>query len=154
MLKFRSMTNERDAVGKLLPEEERMTGFGKFMRRTSLDELPQMLNVLKGDMTLVGPRPLPTEYTSRYDERQALRLCVKPGLTGWCQVLYHGGDRKWEEKLDQDAFYVEHRSLRLDARILSMTAAALLRRFLRNQSGLSTSRAFLVGAKSDREHTP
>jgi lipopolysaccharide/colanic/teichoic acid biosynthesis glycosyltransferase len=106
LAKFRSMTNATAADGSLLPDAERLGAFGRFLRRTSLDELPQLFNVLAGDMSLVGPRPLPVRYVSRYDARQATRLLVRPGLTGWAQI--HGrNDVAWPERLEYDAEYVE-----------------------------------------------
>ena len=152
IFKFRSMTNERDASGQILPDNQRITPFGKALRRTSLDELPQLYNVLKGDMAIVGPRPLPVNYNSLYDERQAMRLLVKPGLTGWCQVKYRGTGKTWQEKLEQDAYYVENCGFLLDVRIILMTIAALIRRFSLNESGLSTSLSAFesVGKKQEK----
>jgi lipopolysaccharide/colanic/teichoic acid biosynthesis glycosyltransferase len=104
--KFRSMTEARGPDGALLPDADRLGSFGKFLRRTSLDELPQLFNVLAGDMSLVGPRPLPMRYVVRYDARQATRLAVRPGITGWAQI--HGRNAvDWPERLEYDAVYVE-----------------------------------------------
>ncbi len=141
LLKFRSMTNERDSEGRLYPDHRRITPFGRFMRRTGVDELPQLLNVIKGDMSLVGPRALPVSYVAHYDARQGIRLTVKPGLTGWCQVNFRGRTRSWNAKLEQDVYYVKHRSLWLDLRIIAMTFGALLRRFRLNPNGATTSEA-------------
>ncbi len=106
LAKFRSMTNARGPDGALLPDAERLGTFGKFLRRTSLDELPQLFNVLAGDMSLVGPRPLPLRYVSRYSARQATRLTVRPGITGWAQI--HGRNAiDWPERLEYDAEYVD-----------------------------------------------
>lgn len=106
LVKFRSMTEAKGPDGKLLPDAERLGAFGKFLRRTSLDELPQLFNVLAGDMSMVGPRPLPLRYTSRYSPRQATRLLVRPGITGWAQI--HGRNAvAWPERLEYDAEYVE-----------------------------------------------
>lgn len=106
VVKFRSMTEARDGDDRLLPDAERLGGFGRFLRRTSLDELPQLVAVLRGDMSLVGPRPLPLRYLSRYTPRQAKRLAVRPGLTGWAQI--HGRNAVgWPERLELDAEYVE-----------------------------------------------
>ncbi|TGB02740.1 NeuD/PglB/VioB family sugar acetyltransferase [Halobacillus salinus] len=125
--KFRTMTEERDQQGELLPDEVRLTSFGQKMRASSLDELPQLLNVLKGDMSLVGPRPLLMEYLSLYSERQAQRLKVKPGVTGWAQV--NGRNTlDWEERFELDVWYVENRSLLLDARIMWLTVNRVLTR--------------------------
>lgn len=106
LVKFRSMTSATDSAGELLPDADRLGAFGKFLRRTSLDELPQLFNVLAGQMSMVGPRPLPMRYVSRYDARQATRLLVRPGLTGWAQI--HGRNAvAWPERLEYDAEYVE-----------------------------------------------
>lgn len=125
--KFRSMTDERDADGNLLPDEKRMTPFGRFLRSSSLDELPELLNVVKGDMSLVGPRPLLPEYLGLYSERQRRRHEMRPGITGWCQVKGRNS-LSWDDKLELDAWYVEHWSLALDLRILAATVRAVLRR--------------------------
>ncbi len=118
--KFRSMTNETDEDGNLLPNEERLTPFGQKLRRTSLDELPELFNVLKGEMSLVGPRPLMMRYLSRYSERQARRHEVKPGITGWAQV--HGRNCvSWPERFNMDVWYVDNQSLWLDIKILFKT---------------------------------
>ena len=109
LAKFRSMTEATGPDGRLLPDAERLGAFGKFLRRTSLDELPQLFNVLAGDMSMVGPRPLPLRYTARYTPRQALRLLVRPGITGWAQI--HGRNAvAWPERLEYDAEYVERMS--------------------------------------------
>ncbi len=125
--KFRSMTVARDADGTLLPDGERITPFGRFLRSSSLDELPELLNVVKGDMSLVGPRPLLPEYLGLYSERQRRRLEMRPGITGWCQVKGRNS-LSWDDKLELDAWYVEHWSLALDLRILAATVRAVLRR--------------------------
>jgi lipopolysaccharide/colanic/teichoic acid biosynthesis glycosyltransferase len=118
--KFRTMSDERTTEGELLSDEERLTSFGRFLRRWSLDELPQLWSVLRGDMSLVGPRPLLSEYVSRYSPRQARRLLAPPGLTGWAQV--NGRNQSaWEARLELDVWYVENWSLWLDARILART---------------------------------
>lgn len=125
--KFRTMTDARGPDGKLLPDAQRLGRFGVFLRRTSLDELPQLWNVLRGDMSLVGPRPLLTAYLSRYSPEQARRHEVPPGITGWAQI--HGRNAiSWEEKFSLDVWYVDHWSLLLDLRILLMTVASVLRR--------------------------
>ncbi len=125
--KFRSMTDDRDAVGNLLPDEHRLTAFGAKLRSTSLDELPQLWTVITGDMSLVGPRPLPMAYVDRYSERQRRRLEVRPGITGWAQVNGRNAT-SWPERLEHDVWYVENASLRLDLRILAMTVTTALRR--------------------------
>jgi sugar transferase EpsL len=120
LYKFRTMTNERDAQGRLLPDEKRLTAFGRFLRKTSLDELPQLWNILKGDIGFVGPRPLLMRYLERYNERQARRHEVRPGITGWAQI--HGRNNiSWEERFERDVWYVENRSLWLDLKILWKT---------------------------------
>lgn len=120
VVKFKSMTDERDAEGNLLPDKERITSVGKFVRKTSLDELPQLFNVLKGDMALVGPRPLLPEYLPYYTERERLRHTVRPGITGWAQVNGRS-NITWDKKLECDAYYAEHLSLGMDIKILFMT---------------------------------
>jgi sugar transferase EpsL len=126
LVKFRTMRDLRDAQGRPLPDGERITPLGAWMRRWSLDELPELFNVLKGDMSLVGPRPLLSQYLDRYTPEQARRHEVKPGLTGWAQVNGRNAV-SWEEKFALDIWYVDNRSLRLDLRILAMTAARVLR---------------------------
>jgi lipopolysaccharide/colanic/teichoic acid biosynthesis glycosyltransferase len=142
MVKFRTMTGAKDTDGHLLPDAQRITRLGKFLRRTSLDELPQLLNVLKGDMSFVGPRPLPVKYLSRYSEEQRARLEMKPGVTGWTQIHYVPGDRTWEEKLAQDVWYVRNWSLALDVKILLRTVPALFVRFESRPEGFTTSPEF------------
>lgn len=125
MVKFRTMTDERDADGNLLPDAQRLTKFGKFLRSTSLDELPELWNVLKGDMSLVGPRPLLMEYLPLYTKEQARRHEVRPGITGWAQVNGRNAI-SWEEKFKLDVWYVDNRSLWLDIKILWLTAKKVL----------------------------
>ena len=120
MYKFRSMTNECDKDGNLLSDEVRLTKFGKFLRSTSLDELPGLWNVLKGDMSLVGPRPLLVEYLPLYSEKQSRRHEVRPGITGWAQVNGRNAI-SWDEKFDLDVWYVDNQSIWLDIKILWMT---------------------------------
>ncbi|GAA5163840.1 sugar transferase [Viridibacterium curvum] len=125
LCKFRSMSDARDARGHLLPDEVRLGAFGRFLRKTSLDELPQLWNVLKGDMSLVGPRPLLMQYLPRYSPRQARRHEVRPGITGWAQVNGRNA-LSWEEKFELDVWYVENQSLWLDLRILWRTVKRVL----------------------------
>lgn len=121
------MTDERDAKGNLLPDAERLTKVGKFVRSTSIDELPQLINVLKGDMALIGPRPLLVKYLPYYSEREQLRHMVRPGITGWAQV--HGRNHVlWEERFEYDAYYAEHLSFALDIKIIFMTIKNVLQR--------------------------
>lgn len=127
LAKFRTMTDERDAMGALLPDAARLTPFGKWLRATSLDELPSLLNVLKGEMSLVGPRPLLVEYLPLYTPLQARRHEVRPGLTGWAQVNGRNA-LTWEKKFELDVWYVDNRSLWLDTRILFMTVRKVFAR--------------------------
>lgn len=125
--KFRSMTNQRDENGKLLPDHLRLTSFGSFLRSTSLDELPQLWNVLKGDMSFVGPRPLLVSYLERYSPEQARRHEVLPGITGWAQVNGRNAIT-WEEKFKYDVWYVDNWSLWLDLKILFLTISKVINR--------------------------
>lgn len=120
VMKFKSMTDEQGADGKPLPDAQRMTPIGRFIRKTSIDELPQLINVLKGDMSLVGPRPLLPEYTPLYDERQRRRLQVRPGITGWAQIHGRNG-LKLSRRFEMDVYYVDHVSLWMDVKILWLT---------------------------------
>lgn len=129
------MTDERDANGKLLPDAKRLTKVGKFVRSTSIDELPQLINVLKGDMSLIGPRPLPASYLAYYNDEEAHRHDVRPGISGWAQV----NGRKnitWDKKLECDVYYVNNISLFLDIKILFMT---IYKVFKRESVGVETS---------------
>ena len=125
--KFRSMNDARDEAGGLQPDELRLTAFGAFLRSLSLDELPELFNILKGDMSFVGPRPLLVRYLDRYTERQARRHEVKPGLTGWAQVNGRNAVR-WEEKFELDVWYVDNRTIWLDIKIMCMTFVKVFRR--------------------------
>jgi lipopolysaccharide/colanic/teichoic acid biosynthesis glycosyltransferase len=126
ILKFRTMVDATDAEGDPLPDAQRITGLGRFLRRTSLDELPELVNVVWGDMSLVGPRPLLAEYLSRYSKEQMRRHDVRPGITGWSQVNGRNA-LTWDEKFALDVWYVDNRSLRLDLRILRMTIGSVVR---------------------------
>ena len=127
VIKFKSMTDERDVEGKLLPDAKRLTHVGKFVRATSIDELPQLINVLKGDMALIGPRPLLPEYLPLYNEEQARRHEVRPGITGWAQC--HGRNAiSWTEKFKLDVWYVDHCSLLTDLKIIFITIKSVLKR--------------------------
>ncbi len=126
LLKFRTMTDERDSDGELLPDDQRLTNVGRLVRKLSLDELPQLLNVLKGDMSLIGPRPLLMEYLERYSREQARRHEVKPGITGWAQVNGRNA-LSWEEKFAFDVDYVDNVSLRRDLEILLKTVVKVFR---------------------------
>ena len=127
LIKFRTMTDARDAAGTLLPDSVRLTSFGRWLRATSLDELPELLNVLRGEMSLVGPRPLLVEYLPRYSPEQHRRHEVLPGLTGWCQVNGRNA-LSWEQKFVLDVWYVDHCSFPLDLRILWRTVFQVLLR--------------------------
>ena len=139
--KFRTMNDERDAQGNLLPDEQRLTRFGKFLRKTSLDELPELFNVLKGDMSLVGPRPLLMEYLPLYSAEQARRHEVKPGITGWAQI--NGRNTlAWEDKFNLDVWYVDHLSFWLDVKILFITLLKVFKREGISQDGQATVEKF------------
>lgn len=127
IIKFKTMTDERDADGNLLPDAQRLTKVGRFVRSTSIDELPQLLNVLKGDMSLVGPRPLLVQYLPLYSPEQARRHEVRPGITGWAQV--HGRNAiSWQEKFKLDVWYVNHCTLATDLKIIALTVKNVLQR--------------------------
>lgn len=127
VIKFKSMTDEKDSQGNLLPDAQRLTKVGAFVRKTSIDELPQLINVLKGNMALIGPRPLLPEYLPYYTEREKLRHTVRPGITGWAQV--NGRNNvTWDEKLEFDAYYVEHLSFMMDVKVLLTTIKNVLQR--------------------------
>lgn len=127
MVKFRTMTDERGPDGALLPDDQRLTALGAWLRSTSLDELPELFNVLKGDMSLVGPRPLLMDYLSLYNDRQARRHEVRPGITGWAQINGRNA-LSWEEKFELDVWYVDNQSLWLDIKILFNTVLQVLKR--------------------------
>ena len=127
ILKFRTMTDAKDAAGALLPDTQRLTGFGRVLRSSSLDELPELLNILKGDMSLVGPRPLLPRYDSYYSQREARRFELLPGLTGWAQINGRN-DLAWDDRLECDAWYVDSCSFALDVKILLLTVVKVLRR--------------------------
>lgn len=139
--KFRTMTNECDRDGNLLSDEQRLTAIGQFLRKTSLDELPQLWNVLKGDMSFVGPRPLLVEYLTRYSSEQARRHEIKPGITGWAQINGRNAIT-WEEKFQLDVWYVDHWSLWLDLKILLLTIWKVLHREGISQGGHATIEDF------------
>lgn len=141
MIKFRTMTDARDAAGQLLPDAVRLTPFGRFLRSSSLDELPELWNVLKGEMSLVGPRPLLVQYLERYNPRQARRHEVQPGLTGLAQVNGRNA-LSWEEKFEWDVRYVETCSLALDVKILFLTVKAVLWRTGISAAGEATMPEF------------
>ena len=141
ILKFRTMTGARDASGHLLPDAQRLTSFGRFLRSTSLDELPELWNVLRGDMSLVGPRPLLIQYLDRYTPEQARRHEVRPGITGWAQVNGRNA-LSWEEKFALDVWYVDNLSLWLDLKIMVLTVVKIFRREGISQPGQATMEEF------------
>ena len=146
LLKFRTMTDARDAEGNSAPDAARLTNLGRVLRSTSLDEVPELWNVIKGEMSLVGPRPLLVEYLGLYSPEQARRHAVRPGVTGWAQV--HGrNELPWAERLALDVWYVDNYSVALDVRILFRTLMAVLRREGISQSGHATAERFRGGSK-------
>ena len=141
VIKFKTMTDERDAEGNLLPDAQRLTKVGKFVRSTSIDELPQLINVLKGDMALIGPRPLLPEYLPLYSKEQMRRHEVRPGISGWAQC--HGRNAiTWTKKFEYDVWYVDHLSLITDIKVILMTIMKVLKRADINEEGEATMEAF------------
>ena len=145
--KFRTMTNEKDEFGNLLPDDKRLIGIGKFIRSTSLDELPQLFNVLKGEMSFVGPRPLLIEYLDLYNDTQKRRHDIKPGITGWAQVNGRNAI-SWEQKFDYDVWYVDNQSFWLDIKILWLTFLKVVKRSDISSSTSSTMEKF-TGSKNE-----
>jgi len=145
LVKFRTMNARRDVNGDLLPDAERLTRFGGWLRSSSLDELPQLLNIFRGEMSFVGPRPLPMDYLPLYSTAQSRRHALKPGITGWAQI--HGRNAlSWEERFRLDVWYVDHRSFGLDLRILLLTVAKVLRREGISAAGEATMVPFTATA--------
>ncbi|MEI8048951.1 MAG: sugar transferase [Bacteroidota bacterium] len=142
ILKFKTMNDCLDINGKLLPDEDRLTRIGRFIRSTSLDELPQLINVLKGEMSLVGPRPLLVKYLPLYNKRQALRHQVRPGITGWTQVNGRNSI-SWEQKFELDVFYVENLSFCLDLKIIWLTLLKVIKRENINAADVATMKPFM-----------
>ena len=141
VIKFKTMTDERGLDGNLLPDERRLTKVGKFVRSTSIDELPQLINVLKGDMSLIGPRPLLVEYLPLYSDEQARRHDVRPGISGWAQC--HGRNAiSWEEKFKYDVWYVDHMSLVTDLKVIGITILKVLKRADISEKGHATMEPF------------
>ena len=141
VIKFKTMTDERDANGELLPDEQRLTKVGSFVRSTSIDELPQLINVMKGDMALIGPRPLLPKYLPLYSPEQARRHEVRPGISGWAQC--HGRNAiSWTEKFKLDVWYVDHVSLWTDLKVIGITIMKVLKRADINEAGQATMEAF------------
>ena len=143
--KFRTMSDTRDSQGNLLPDEERLTPLGRFLRASSLDELPELINILKGEMSLIGPRPLLVQYLERYSPEQARRHEVLPGMTGWAQVNGRNAIT-WEDKFRLDVWYVDHWSLILDIKILGQTFIKVIKREGISQPGHATAEEFLGNA--------
>ena len=141
VIKYKTMTDERDAEGNLLPDEARLTKVGKFVRSTSIDELPQLINVLKGDMALIGPRPLLPQYLPQYSPEQARRHEVRPGISGWAQCHGRNGI-SWTEKFKLDVWYVDHVSLMTDLKVIWITIMKVLKRDGISQEGNATMEAF------------
>jgi sugar transferase EpsL len=141
LIKFRTMTDRRDAAGNLLPDADRLTPFGKFLRASSLDELPELLNVLKGEMSLVGPRPLLMQYLPLYTPEQMRRHEVRPGITGWAQVNGRNA-LTWEEKFALDVWYVDNHTFWLDLKIIFLTLWKIIGREAINQPGQATMKPF------------
>jgi lipopolysaccharide/colanic/teichoic acid biosynthesis glycosyltransferase len=150
MYKFRTMTDERDADSNLLPDEQRLTSFGNFLRNTSLDELPELFNVLKGEMSLVGPRPLLMEYLPLYSPEQARRHEVRPGITGWAQVNGRNS-LNWDEKFKLDVWYVDNQSLWLDLEIIFLTIKKVLARDGISAEGEATMPRFSGSSNKDKQ---
>lgn len=142
LYKFRTMSDQTDAEGNLLPDAARLTRLGRLLRSLSLDELPELLNVLRGEMSLVGPRPLLMRYLERYSEDQARRHDVSPGITGWAQINGRNANT-WEQKFEYDVWYVDHWSLRLDAKILLITLWKVLKREGISPPGQATAEEFM-----------
>ena len=141
VIKYKTMTDDRDAEGNLLPDEKRLTKVGKFVRSTSIDELPQLINVLKGDMALIGPRPLLAQYLPLYSKEQARRHEVRPGISGWAQC--HGRNTiSWTEKFKLDVWYVDHCTLWTDIKVICITVMKVLKRADINEAGQATMEAF------------
>ena len=147
LVKFKTMNDRKDETGKLLPDEKRLTPVGKFIRKTSLDEIPQLINVLRGDMSLVGPRPLLVEYLPLYDDTQKRRHEVRPGITGWAQVNGRNAI-SWEQKFEYDVWYVDHISLQTDIRILWRTVRKVFKTEGISQQGHATMPVFKGANKS------
>lgn len=141
VIKFKTMTDERDANGNLLPDSERLTKVGRFIRSTSIDELPQLINVLKGDMALIGPRPLRVHYLPLYSKEQSRRHEVRPGISGWAQC--HGrNDISWAQKFSYDVWYVDHLSFLVDIKIIFLTIIKVLKHEGISKQGSATTEAF------------
>lgn len=151
LYKFRTMTDERDENGELLPDEVRLTKFGQFLRNTSIDELPELINIIKGDMSVIGPRPLLVQYIPLYNKHQARRAEVKPGLSGWAQVNGRNSVT-WEDKFDMDVYYADNYSIALDLKILFMTVKNVIKREGISSDTSATMEPF-TGTSEKKEET-
>lgn len=151
IIKFKTMNDKKDDNGNLLSDAERLTAIGAFVRKTSLDEIPQLINVLKGDMSLIGPRPLLIQYLSLYNSKQKRRHEVKPGITGWAQVNGRNAI-SWQQKFDYDVWYVDHLSFQLDLKILFLTVKKVFVSEGINQDGQATAEPFKGNEKLDTRH--
>jgi sugar transferase EpsL len=151
--KFRTMTDQRDASGNLLPDSQRLPAFGRFLRNTSFDELPELLNVLKGDMSIVGPRPLMMKYLGRYSPEQARRHEVKPGITGWAQINGRNAI-SWEDKFKLDVWYVDNRTFWLDVKIILKSIWMVIAREGITQQGRATMDEFMGTPQNDAVERP
>ncbi|WP_432734422.1 sugar transferase [Maridesulfovibrio sp. FT414] len=149
IIKFKTMSDARDANGNLLPDSERLSRFGRILRSTSLDELPELINVIFGDMSLVGPRPLLMQYLDRYSPEQARRHDVLPGITGWAQVNGRNAI-SWDDKFKLDVWYVDNHNLLLDIKILWLTVARVFKREGISQPGQATAQEFMGGKGQDK----
>lgn len=149
LVKFRTMTNLKDASGNLLPDEKRLVPYGKFLRSTSLDELPSLINIVKGDIAICGPRPLLVKYLPRYSPEQRRRHEVRPGLTGYAQA-YGRNSLTWEEKFEKDVYYVDHVSLWLDIKIIFKTVAVVLKREGISSETSETMEEFMGNEREDK----
>lgn len=145
IIKFKTMSDKKDAAGQLLPDAERLTRIGRFVRKTSLDEIPQLINIIKGDMSFVGPRPLLIEYLSLYNDEQRQRHLVRPGITGWAQVNGRNA-LSWEGKFQHDVYYVEHVSFTFDVKILWLTLKKVLKSEGINSAGSVSAEKFTGNA--------
>jgi lipopolysaccharide/colanic/teichoic acid biosynthesis glycosyltransferase len=145
LVKFKTMTDRKDSHGNLLPDHQRMTAFGKFLRKTSLDEIPQLLNVLNGSMSMIGPRPLLVEYLQHYNKEQKRRHSIRPGITGWAQVNGRNAI-SWQKKFQYDVWYVEHVNFSVDVKILWLTLIKVVRSRDINSSDLETMSRFTGNA--------
>lgn len=148
IMKFRSMTDTRDGDGSLLPDDQRLTGFGKILRTTSLDEMPQLVSILKGEMSFIGPRPLLMEYLPLYSPEQARRHDVRPGITGWAQINGRNAI-SWEEKFELDLYYIDHQSLWLDIKIAILSVRCLFQRRNISARNSATMPKFTGSRKSE-----